>query len=115
MSEEPRIVRRHVRVPLGADSPFSSEIWPDGTTPVRGTIRILGTGGACIEVSEAIAVGCPMSLSFTLPGTNEQIVCGAVVRNKLAGNELSIEFFLMTPSDRNRLKSAVMQRCLLDS
>ncbi len=115
MSEEPRIVRRHVRVQLGADSAFSSEIWPDGTTPVQGTIRVLGTGGACIEVSEAIAVGCPLSLSFTLPGTTEQIVCGAVVRSKLAGNELGIEFFLMTPGDRNRLKSAVMQRRLLDS
>lgn len=112
MNDESRIERRHLRVRLGEDENFTSEVSPDGTTSVRGRITVLGIGGACVEVTEAIPVGSPLSLSFTLPGTNEQILCGGGVRNRVSDSGLGIEFFFMTPEDRQRLTTAVMSHHL---
>lgn len=111
MTDESAIERRHLRVQLGTEG-CDSTVSPDGTTSVQGTVTVLGAGGACVEVSEAIAIGTPLSLSFTLPGTTEEIRCGGVVRNKVSENGLGIEFFFMAPEDRDRLANAVMERHL---
>ncbi len=75
-------------------------------------MTVLGAGGACVEVGEAIEIGTPLSLSFTLPGTTEEIHCGGVVRNKVSENGLGIEFFFMAPDDRERLAKRVMEHHL---
>ena len=111
MTDQAAIERRHLRVRLGEEG-FVSKVSPDGTTSVQGTVTVLGAGGACVEVGEAIAIGTPLSLSFTLPGTTDEIRCGGVVRNKVSENNLGIEFFFMTPEDRDRLAKSVMERHL---
>ena len=112
MNEEPRIERRHLRVRLDQEDGVTSEVSPDGNSSVHGTVTVLGTGGACVELDETLAIGSPVSLSLTLPGTDEEILCGGVVRNKVSDHGLGIEFFFMNPSDREKLTSTVMERHL---
>lgn len=106
MTDPVAIERRHLRVRLG-DEGLVSKVSPDGTNWVQGTVTVLGARGACVTLHEAIPIGTPLSLSFTLPGSTEEIHCGGVVRNQVSENDLGIEFFFMAPEDRDRLADTV--------
>ena len=108
MSEEPT-ARKYPRVGLGAESAICSEVWQGQiglSMPIPGVVTVLGAGGAFLEVSENFDVGSPVGLRFNLPGTADENVCGAVVKESVPGRGVGVEFTQLSAIDRERLRAA---------
>ena len=71
-----------------------------------GVVTVLSAGGAFVEVSEGFTQGSHVGLRFTLPGTKEEIVCGAIVRDNVPGRGIGVEFTQLADIDRERLRAA---------
>ncbi len=76
-----------------------------GPRPIKGQaiIRVLGGGGAYLEIDETCPVGELVLLRFTLPGETEAIACQGVVCNVDDGQGAGLEFLGIRPEDRERL------------
>ncbi len=70
-------------------------------------MTVLSVGGACLEVSGSFPVDSAVELRFTLPGFDEDIACGGVVRHEEPGHGVGVEFTDLAPSDRERIREVV--------
>ncbi len=82
---------------------------PEGQPAARSqaTIRVLGGGGAYLEIAESCPVGMLVLLRLMLPGDTEPIVCHGVVCHAVDGEGAGLEFLGIPPGDRARLVAFV--------
>ena len=76
-----------------------------GPRPIKSQaiIRVLGGGGAYLEIDETCPVGEVVLLRFTLPGETEAIACQGVVCNADDRQGAGLEFLDIRTADRERL------------
>lgn len=59
------------------------------TAKSQAVIRVIGGGGAYLEIGENCPVGTVVLLRFTLPGEDEAIICQGAIRDAVEGKGLA--------------------------
>ena len=75
---------------------------------------VLSSGGAFLELDGDYAVGSILKLGFTLPSTTEAITGLAIVRDRLTGSGVGVEFLDLEPRDRERITAFVNRHLSAD-
>ena len=112
MSSSAAQVRRCQRIGLDFDNAIPVEGWGTWRKSFRGWVTVLGVGGAFLEVNDSSIVGSVVELRFMLPGTENEITCGGVVRDRVPGRGMGIEFTRLASSDRELIAVTVMRSIL---
>ena len=99
-----RFPRARVRKLTTVDINFGATVGAD-----IGRLQVVGAGGACLQVLGQYPIGTVMHVGFTLPATDHQITCRAVVRNAVLGEGVGVEFLDLPPTDREHLHGFVAQ------
>ena len=71
----------------------------------------IGQGGMSIELPLRAQKSGPMSVKFTLPGTEHDIECAAEVAWEAGGQQAGIRFVDLSPEQHDQLKSWLVQHC----
>lgn len=101
-----RVPRRYPRTRVR--TPATVEIATKGTTGADIVcLQVLGAGGACVDLQGPYPVGQVLGLRFTLPGTDDDIACEAIVRNAVRGECVGVEFLNLPIEQRERLHAWV--------
>lgn len=98
--------RRYSRVVLGVETPVATEVL-GGEVHAHGLLTVLSVGGGCVEVGQTVPVGTEVELRFTLPESDQEIVCSGIVRHELPERAIGLEFTKFAPGDQERIKEAV--------
>ena len=77
------------------------------STKSQAVIKVLGGGGAYLDIGENCPVGTLVLLRFKLPGDDEEVVCQGTIRDAVAGEGAGLEFLGIRPRDRDRLVAFV--------
>ena len=96
--------RRRPRVSLDA------EVWLGQDGIFARTNKCFGnlsTTGAFLRMRDLYAVGSVMNLKFRLPNHAEFIMCTVVVRNRLAGRGVGMEFLDLSSQTKQDIQSFV--------
>ncbi len=112
MIEERRPTRQSPRVGFEIGSAIPAEVWHHTLPVFPGWITVLSERGAFLEVSEHMPVRSSIALRFVLPGNEEEIVCGGIVRNRVLGLGVGVEFTLLSPSERDLMTVSVIRPML---
>lgn len=101
-------VRKYPRVAIGSDAVIPVTI----ASPLnrdRGRVMVLGAGGirADVDTPRAFSVGGSVELRFTVPGSDQPLACGGIVRDIVPGCGVGIEFSRLDSSDRDLITQAV--------
>ena len=66
-------------------------------------MRVLGGGGAYLEIDETCHIGMAVLLRFKLPGNDEEVVCQGAVCNAVRDEGAGLEFLDIRSKDRDRV------------
>ena len=72
-------------------------------TKSQAVIKVVGGGGAYLEIDERCPIGTVVLLRFKLRGSNEDVVCHGAVCNAAEGEGAGLEFLDIRSTDRDRL------------
>ena len=97
-----RNARRYPRTEVNIVVDVSATV---GQVRIQGhaVLRVLGGGGAYLEIDENCPVGMLLLLRFKLPGDDEEIICYGGVCDGVEGQGAGLEFLGIQPKDRDRL------------
>ena len=73
------------------------------TAKSQAIIRVIGGGGACLEIGENCPIGTVVLLRFKLPDDDKDVVCHGTVCNTVDGKGAGLEFLDIRSNDRDRL------------
>ena len=101
VAEEPaRQMRRFPRITLPKGMLIS---WHGGDLQLFSRVKTIGMGGLFISAPDPPPVGTKLRLAFEVPGGT--VRAEAIVRNRIPGEGLGVEFLRMDLKDRLLLKS----------
>ena len=72
-------------------------------TKRQAVIKVLGGGGAYLEIDESCPIGTVVLLRFKLPDDDKDVVCHGTVCNTVDGKGVGLEFLDIRSNDRDRL------------
>ena len=72
-----------------------------------GHVEVVGAGGAGLQLLGQYPIGTVMNVGFTVPATDHQIACRAIVRNAVLGEGVGVEFLDLPTPDREQLHAFV--------
>ena len=90
-------------------------MWADvyaarGGAPSNARVAVLGLGGAFLELRKDYSPGSLLGLRFRLPPTFHEVICWAVVRDRLEGRGVGVEFSDLAKTDARRIDAFVTAR-----
>ncbi len=80
------------------------------STQDEGRLVVLGAGGAFLELSGRYPLGSMLRVNFKLPSTLVPVTCSAIVRFRLEGKGVGVEFWNLEPHDQKRIGTFVRQQ-----